>query len=122
MQTYEYVVAKYTPDFVKDEPVNIGIIVHEKDTLESYGKFVKDYTEIKRRNPSANVTALDKILEGYRGKHEIDSKDYLYRLTQDCIHSLNFRSVCGKKSLSPEKAVDELFNEYISVDPKSVTA
>lgn len=122
MQTYEYVVAKFTPDFVKDEPVNIGVIVHEKDSLESFGKFIKNYSEIKKRNPNINIAALDKILEGYRGKHEIDSKDYLYRLTRDCTHSLHFRSVCGKKSFSPENAVEELFNEYISVDQESITA
>ena len=117
MSTYEYVVAKYTPDFVKDEPVNIGIIVHEKNTLEAHGKFIDNFTDIKQRNPKANVNALQKLLEGYQGKHKIDSEDYLFRLAKHCTHSLHFRSVCGKKSLTPDIAVNQLFNEYISLKP-----
>jgi len=120
--TYEYVVAKFTPDFVKDEPINIGVIVHEKSSLESYGKFIDDFSEIKTRNPTVNINALQKIVEGYRGKHEIDSEDYLYRLVKQCVHSLYFKNVCGKKSISYELAAQQLFDEYVSIKPKKVTA
>lgn len=113
--TFEYVVAKFTPDFVKDEPINIGIIIHEKNSLESYGKFIDNFDEIKNKNPEINVNALQKIVEGYRGKHEIYSEDYLYRLVKNCVHTLHFKNVCGKKAVSSELAVDQLFDEYISI-------
>lgn len=122
MTTFEYAVAKFIPDFVRDEPVNIGVIVHEKGTLESHGKFLKDFSEIKKRNPKVNVNALQKILEGYDGKQKIDSEDYLFRLSRDCQFSLRFTAVCGKKDESPEVAVEKLFDEYISLKPQQITA
>src|SRR5438445_3097603 len=121
MTTYEYVVAKLIPDFVKDEPVNIGVLVHEKNSDKSIGRFIDDFSEIKRRNPEININALRRILEGYQGKHEVNSQDYLYRLSKDCIYSLRFTGVCGKKADNPEQAIKELFEEYISIKPTQLS-
>lgn len=122
MTVYDYVIARFIPDFVKDEPVNVGVLVHEKETSEIIGKFIQNYSELKLRNPDVNVNALDKILEGYRGKHKIDSEDYLFRLVKDCKHSLHFKNVCAKNALTPELASEQLFKEYISISPKEISA
>jgi len=124
MNTYEYVVARFTPNPVKDEPRNIGIIVVDSNSMKSFGKFVGDdyLTKLKKENPDTNVNALKKILEGYRGEQEIRSENYLDRLANQCVHSLHFKNVCVKAAVTPEKAVEGLFKEYISFQPQQVTA
>ena len=124
MKTYEYVVARFTPNPVKDEPRNIGVIVVDKNSMKSIGKFIGDdcLTKLKKENPEANVIALDKILDGYRGKHKISSEDYLDRLVKQCVYSLHFKNVCVKDAMTPEKAVKELFEEYISIKPEQIIA
>lgn len=124
MNTYEYIVARYLPNPIKDEPKNIGVIVVDKNSMEAFGKFVKgDYLKkLKKENPEANINALDVILKGYRGKQKINSEDYLDRLANQCIHTLHFKNVCVKESVAPEKAVKDLFNEYISISPKQIAA
>ena len=120
MPTYEYAVAKFIPDFVKDEPINIGVIVHEKDADVSHGKFIENFDYVKTRNPSANIKALQNIVQHYIGKQKITSPDYMSRLSNDCRYSIQFRVTCSKKADTIDQAVNELFEEYITVEPKQL--
>ncbi len=42
--TYSFVVARFIPDPVRNEPVNIGIIVNDSKTHQSFGRFVEDFS------------------------------------------------------------------------------
>lgn len=124
MASYEYIVARYTPNPVKDEPRNIGIIVFDKSTMKAIGEFVGDdyLTKIKEENPDANVKALNTILDIYRGEQVVDDEKYLDDIANSVVKSLHFKNVCVKDSEDHTKAVEELFQEYISVKPKQVAA
>jgi len=124
MSTFEYVVARYTPDIVKEETRNVGIIVADKGSKTFLGKFIGDecLKELQKQNPGINVLALRKILDTYEGHNKLPSEDYLDALVKDSGHSLQFRSVCTKEALTPGLAVENLFKEYISFKPEMAAA
>ena len=121
MKTFEYTVARFVSDPLRDEPVNIGVIIHESSKKISYGKFLDNFRIFKQRNPKVNCNALQAIVDGYRGENKIDSQDYLTRLWKECIYSLRFTKPQLIEANSTEEALVYLFNDFISIESKKKT-
>ena len=124
MNTYDYVVAKYTANEMKDEPRNVGIIVFERDSKKVFGKFVRDnrLSELKEKNPETNISALSMILKTYDLEKTVDSENYLDELVNSCTQSLKFKSVCTKDANTPQEALEMLFKDYLSFKTEPIPA
>ena len=120
MGIFEYVVARYTPDIVKEETRNVGIIVADKGSKMFVGKFIGDecLKELQKQNLGVNVLALRKILDIYEGQKELPSEGYLDALVKDSGHSLQFRNACVQEAATLGLAVENLFEQYISFKPE----
>jgi len=120
MNSYSFVVARYLPDIVKNEPTNIGIIIHSTKDKTVYGKFIENFRSFSRKYSDTNINFVKDIVEGYRGKNKVDSDDYLLKLSKDFQYNLRFtRPPSGIIAVTPEQALEKLFKQYISIETKS---
>lgn len=116
MRTYSYVVAKYIPDIVKNEPINVGILVQSEKSTE--GKFIENFRPLAARYRDVNIKALKGILDSSRGIHEIKSKNHLKKLEVDFQFHLVFSEPNGIVAGTTKEALNKLYDKFISIDPK----
>ena len=118
--TYRYRVLRYLPNLIRDEWVNIGVILEEVDGARRAVRLIEEAAEIarvRRLHPAADETLLralaaelDRRLEGPAR----EAVEYLERLDQTLSNALQF---------SPQKAVlaedfdaelDRLYRDHVA--------
>jgi len=119
MSTYAYSIARFVPDLIKNEPINIGILVQSLDNLTLQGKFIDDFTSLRRRFSESNIAALKTVIEGFRVKKNIDSKNFLFELSSNSNHNLRFTEPGALISGTSEIAIDELYQRYVGIKSKT---
>ena len=124
MVTYDYIVAKFTPNELRGESKNVGVLLLEKDSKKVFGRFVIDeyLNELEKLSPEANVKALNVILKTFHGERSVDSENYLDELVNTCKESLKFKTVCTKDADTPQEALDDLVIDHLSLKTKPLTA
>ncbi len=120
MTSYNFIIAKFVPDIVKNEPVNIGIIIHSPEEKTSYGRFIENFRPLSGKYHNFNVSLLKDVLEGFRGKYKVDSLNYLEELTNNFSYHLVFTQPSGIIAGTPEQALNKLYEEYISIEVKKI--
>lgn len=121
MKACGYSVAKFFPKTVRDEPVNIGIVIHDKSSGVAYGKFVSGFDVLRERYTNEGIGMPEVVLDGYRGRFKAD-KDYLEKLHKSSGFTLAFTPSRFVSTDSPESTLESMFNEFVSVEPKHVRA
>jgi len=118
MTTYNFVVARFIPDLIKNEPVNIGIIVNDSENNKSFGRFVENFRPLISRYRDSNIGALRDIIETFRGDNKLESKKYLEELSKNFQYQLRFTEPRAIKAGMPSQAMELLYNQYISIESK----
>lgn len=118
MTTYNFVVARFIPDLIKNEPVNIGIIVNDSENNKSYGRFVENFRPLISRYHDSNIGALKNIIETFRGQYDFESSTYLEKLSKDFQYQLRFTEPRAIKAEQPSQALATLYDQYISIESK----
>lgn len=121
MNTYSYIVARFMNDVVKNEPVNIGIIVNDHETKTSCGKFV-DLNKVKKRvGSSFNTKILSSVIKELEG--QCAPEHNLEELSKAFNHKLQFTERRAVKNNTPADALQYAYNRYISigVNPPPIT-
>lgn len=120
MATHSYVVAKYIPDIVKNEPVNVGILVQSGEkTIE--GRFIENFRPLAMRYKDVNIKALKGILDSSRGVSDVKSGDHLKKLEADNQYHLIFSEPNGIVAGTTRQALDKLYDMFISIEPRRTT-
>jgi len=109
-----YLVVKYVDDEVKDEPINIGIILQSKKDFKISSKFVTDYQKLRYRvgNCSMVKLILESIVDEISKSKE---KDILKKIETKYTGKLRFSEYRGTLAKSLDKEVDSLYNRYVSI-------
>lgn len=118
MPTFNYVIAKFVPDLVRNEPINIGVIVHDSKNKIATGKFIDNFRALAQRYHNVNVSALKGILSSFTGSYKIDSANYLSKLGKEFQYQLVFAEPSGIVAGTPEQALSEIYGRFISIDTK----
>ena len=117
MLKYQFSTVKLISSLVRDEPINIGVILYDSEKNIAYPKFTKNWKEVSRRTNISTLPGLTKILDL---KFINTNKDYLNILssnkTQDSLFVTKPRpiSIIG----TPAKTIEVLFSTQISLPPK----
>jgi hypothetical protein len=119
MSAFNFIIAKFIPDLVKNEPVNIGVIVNDPVSKKSYGRFIENFRTLSMRYPDANINALKLLLDSYRGEHAIPDPKYLEKLSSNSVFQLRFTEPNAIRAGLPSQALELLFSKYISIEPKN---
>lgn len=117
MATFSYVVARFVPDMMKNEPVNVGVLVQTEKNKFS-GKFIENFRTLSQRYRNVNIKAIQGILDSLRDDHNAESYDYLSKLAKDFQYQLIFTKPTSIVAGSPQMALNELFESFISIESK----
>ncbi len=115
MTPCRYLVAKYVGDDVRDEPINIGIIIQSENNRKTISKFITNYNKI--RTGGEDVTILKEILEKIH--HEIsESKDkkILDKIALKYTGKIKFTEPRPTLVDDLEHEANSLFERYISIE------
>lgn len=109
-----YLVVKYVDDEIRNEPINIGIILQSKKDFKTSTKFVTDYQKLRYRvgNCSMVKLMLESILDEIKKNKE---KNVLKAIESKYTGKLRFTEYLGTLAKSLDKEVDSLFNRYVSI-------
>ncbi len=68
ISSYKYCVVEFLPNLDSGEIINIGIIIHDKQTKKLIGRFTKNIKEIKRRTVGANAGVAELLKVYFKDK------------------------------------------------------
>ena len=119
LQTYTYWVLRYTPNLIRDEWLNIGILLHDPGWKRLGVRLLEEESQfagVRRLHPNADLgllRALQSDFEAQIDQHQDDLSSYITQLEETLSNLLQ---------LSPRKAVlaedfdaelDRLYREYV---------
>ena len=120
---YKYSVVSFLPDIIAGEKVNIGIELHDMNTMILYKKYTKNTKEINRRYAFGHKGVQkmhELILGGFDNVPEaIQDKDYLLKKSEEPnsgYKRIFYRSPFGGITEDPEDALEHLYEMFIVID------
>ena len=113
MGTYSYTVSRFVPNQIRNEAVNIGIIVVDTDTGKTAHRFLGDMKRLKARCPGANIQALEGIVRSIRVGDMPGGMADLERLSVNHTHSLQFTPPRAAAAPTIKEALRIVFDTYV---------
>lgn len=113
MPMFSYVVARFVPDLVRNEPVNVGIMVRDSGTGGVRCRFTDDFPALEKRHPEANIRALKVVLEAFGNADGQTSAGYLESVRRNNIYQLQFTDLRAVESDQISEAVQTLYATYV---------
>ena len=113
MGTYSYTVSRFVPDMIRNEPVNIGIIVVNSGTGKTAHRFMGNLRGLRARCPGANLRGLEDIVGSIQVGDMPDGVDALARLADRHVYSLRFTSPRAVTAPTLEDALRIVFDIYV---------
>lgn len=114
----KYVVARYVEDEVRDEPINLGVILQSQENFVAQCKFI---TSFKFKSISSNARVKNTILKETldRIEREVASHDNDERLLKHLVSEFNgkikFTDVRSALAEDLDDEADDLFRRYVSI-------
>ena len=122
----KYVVARFVPDEIRDEPINVGIILHALPSKEVKHHFIESYSHLKRIWPKSDVDALRAVVNALKGqlRERIEDENYLSTMSEKFRHQLQFSDVRGVLAKDADRELTELYTRIVDMEgrrPKART-
>ncbi len=113
LETYNFSIARFIPDLIRDEPINIGTIINDSKSNTSFGKFVDIHTIKSKTDAPFNTNMLKHVLEKLDGRKEklIDLKS----ISSTFSGRLSFTSPRAVKNKNIDDAMNRVFDQYVSI-------
>ncbi|MCY4490378.1 MAG: DUF3037 domain-containing protein [Thaumarchaeota archaeon] len=119
MTKYQFSTVKLIPNLVRDESVNIGVILYDSEEKRAYPKFTTNWKEVSHRAGVDQLSDLPKILD----KDIKTDDDYLDTLSstkfQDSLIITKPKPISIIESLN--ETLDVLFDTQISLSAEDAT-
>lgn len=116
MRECEFFLLRYVPDAVKDEFVNIGVVL--LDGCEGYAdlRFTRDWSRVKCIDPAADVEMLEALERDLRS--EISSggeqrEAILKRISESFSNLVQLSGTKGCLTASPQAEIEQLAKIYL---------
>ena len=113
MGTYSYTVSRFVPDQIRNEAVNIGIIVVDPSTGKTAHRFLGDMKHLKARCPGADIQALEGIVRSMRIGDMPGGMADLERLSVNHTYSLQFTPPLAAAAPTIKEALQIVFDTYV---------
>jgi len=114
MARYQFSTVKLVPDFAKNEPVNIGVILYDNEENKAYPKFTRNWKAVSERTGVDRLPNLKQIVETKTIKTE---DNYLTNLShrefEDNIMITNPKTISILEY--PQATLETLFETQISI-------
>ena len=110
---------RYVPDAVKNEFVNIGVVLVEADGGYSGVRFTHDWRRVLCMDPGADLEwlqAMERDIQ-MRLQDATSREDILYRLQDLCSNTIQITPSQGCLAADPAQELDELVRTYLLPAP-----
>lgn len=114
MGTYSYTVSRFVPDQIRDEAVNIGIIVVDPDTGKTAHRFMDNLRGLRARCPGANLRGLENVVGSIQVSDMPGGVDDLARLADIHTYTLQFTSPRAVTAPTKKDALRMVYDIYVS--------
>lgn len=114
----KYLVVKYVENKIKDEPMNVGIILQSQKSHEIFTKFVGDFSRIRsgHLNKPQRII-LDSLIDEL--KDSIDMLDKNEKTLESIVKNnqdgLRFTDIRGALASNVQNELEYLYDEYMNV-------
>lgn len=116
MVTYSYTVSRFVPDPIRNEPVNIGVIVVDAETGETAHRFMHNLRGLGPRCPGADLESLEEMVGSFHVQDMPGGADDLGRLAQRHTNLLQFTPPRAVAAPTLEDSLQRAFEAYIDED------
>jgi len=113
MGTYSYTVSRFVPDPIRNEPVNIGVIVVDAETGRTAHKFMYNLRALRPRCPGADLKSLEEMVGSFEVLDMPGGADDLERLARRHTNSLQFTPPRAVAAPTLEDSLQHAFEAYI---------
>lgn len=116
MGTYSYTVSRFVPDPIRNEPVNIGVIVVDAETGETARRFMRSLRGLRTRCPGADLKSLEEMVGSFQVADMPGGADDLERLARRHTNLLQFTPPRAVAAPTLEDSLQRAFEAYIGED------
>jgi len=119
LQTYTFWVLRYTPNLVRDEWFNIGILLHDPARHRLQARLIEEPRELARLrkfHPMADlnlVRALKSELESQAARHAGGPSKFIAQLEQTLSNVLQLSPQRGALAQNADEELDRLYRDYV---------
>ncbi len=114
-----YRVLRYTPNLIRDEWVNIGIVIHDPTRRRARVRLIEDageFARVRRLHPNADerlLRALQADLEAQFAEHGGDLPGFIAKLDQTLSNVLQFSPQKGVLTGDVDAELDRLYRDHV---------
>ncbi|MEM0142641.1 MAG: DUF3037 domain-containing protein [Candidatus Parvarchaeum sp.] len=113
----QYVVVRYVPDEIRQEFVNIGIIMIDMESEKMYYKVCHNFKELRKRTVSVNVSLIKEFLS-FLERSKFFKLKFLGEISKFFSHQIQFSEVMGSLYNNPEEELEKLYTRFVSLGEK----
>ena len=121
--TLRYRILRYTPNLIRDEWVNVGLLLEEVDGPRRAMRMIEEASEIarvQRLHPTADenlLRALPAEFDARLRAPEAEVRTYLEKIGQTLSNVLQFSPQKGLLAEDFDTELDRLFRDHIAPPP-----
>ena len=114
-----YHVVRYTPNLVRDEWVNIGILLFDAGSgrlLQRLMEEPAEFARVRRLHPAADVELLRRLSEGFAAQSAgagANAQGYIARLEQTLSNTVQLSPQKGLLAEDLETELDRLYHDHV---------
>jgi len=120
MTTCEFFLIRYVPDLIKNEPVNIGLVMLDSDGGERFAgvRFASNFDRVRCLAANADLEMIQALSEDIRQKlASASDRQQMLRIIQDFSNTLQISETCGCQTESPQQEIEKLAELYLESVP-----
>ena len=111
----EFFLLRYVPDAVKDEFVNIGVVMVEADAGFADVRLTRDWRRVRCLDPGVDVEMLEAVEREIRARlGDLQDRDALMRKLEDSLSNvIQLSPAKGCLTDDPKKELEEIASMYL---------
>ena len=120
MTTCEFFLIRYVPDLIKNEPVNIGLVMLDSEGGNGFAgvRFASNFERVRCLDANADVEMIHALAEDIRQKLATAADRHeMLRIMQDFSNTLQISETRGCQTESPQQEIEKLAELYLESMP-----
>src|SRR5438270_7104111 len=120
MANCEFFLIRYVPDLIKNEPVNIGLVMLDSEGGDRFAgvRFASDLRRVQCLDANADLEMIQALSEDMRQKlASAGDRQQMLRIIQDFSNTLQISETRGCQTESPQQEIEKLAELYLESVP-----
>jgi hypothetical protein len=120
LNTFAYHIVRYTPNLIRDEWVNIGVVAYDPAQPRFRVRLIEDETDfsrLRRLHPTSDEAALrglSSLFESTLSDHRGELSLWINKLEQLLSNTVQFSSQKGLRAADLDSEMDRLFHDQVA--------